>query len=132
MNLASDYIHPVPAGGRCRVRLYLPEEEADSPVVICTESAEGTGGMSITNAAEVLAAKVMEANQLVGEPIWIEHYEDGVRGTEEDPQTFDLVTFSSYVPMEFVGVVGWDRRLGSPSWKALDRQTVETLIGRKV
>lgn len=132
MNLVHDYIHPVPAGGRCRIRLYLPDEEPDSPVVICTEPAEGTGGMSITNSAEVIAAKVIEANRLVREPIWIEQYEDGARGIQEDPHTFDLVTFSSYVPMEFVGVVGWDRRLGSPSWKALDRCTVERLIGAKL
>lgn len=96
MNLVHDYIHPVPAGGRCRIRLYLPDEEADSPVVICTEPERGTGGMSITNCSEVLAAKVIKANRLETEPVWIEHYEDGARGSEEDPHTFDLVTFSSW------------------------------------
>ena len=34
MHLASDYIHPTPRGGRCRVRIYRPEEEQDAPVVI--------------------------------------------------------------------------------------------------
>jgi hypothetical protein len=34
MLLASDYIHPTSRGGRCRVGIYLPEEEQDSPVVI--------------------------------------------------------------------------------------------------
>lgn len=76
----------------------MPDEPQDSPVasalgVICTELAEGNGGMSITNCAEVLAAKVMEANCLEKSPIWLEHYEDGARGTVEDPETFDLVTF---------------------------------------
>lgn len=137
MNLVHDYVHPTPAGGQCRIRLYLPEEEKDSPVVICTEPTEGNEGMSITNCAEVVAAKVIEANRLEAAPVWIEHYENGVRGTEEDPDSarggsFDLVTFSSYVPMEFVSVAGWDRRLGRPSWKALDRQTVERLIGAEL
>jgi hypothetical protein len=27
---------------------------------------------------------------------WIEHYEDGARGTPSDPATFDLVEFSRY------------------------------------
>lgn len=132
MNLVHDYIHPVPAGGRCRIRLYLPDEEADSPVVICTEPADGTDGRSITNCAEVVAAKVIEANRLKTAPVWIEHYEDGVRGSEEDPHTFDLVTFSSYEAMEFVSANGWDWRIGSPSWQALDRAAVESLIGREV
>ena len=129
MNLASDYIAPTPAGGRCRIRMYLPEEPEDSPVVICTELAEGNGGMSITNCAEVLAAKVMEANRLQLNPVWIEHYEDGARGTVEDPHTFDLVTFASYVSSSFVGPQGPGKRIGKPNWKALDRSTVEALIG---
>jgi hypothetical protein len=37
VHLATDYIHPTPRGGRCRVRVYLPEEEQDAPVVICSE-----------------------------------------------------------------------------------------------
>lgn len=109
--------------------MYLPEEPEDSPVVICTELAEGNGGMSITNCAEVLAAKVMEANRLQRNPVWIEHYEDGARGTEEDPQTFDLVTFASYVPSSFVSPQGPGKRIGKPNWKALDHSTVEALIG---
>jgi hypothetical protein len=27
MHMASDYIHPTPRGGRCRIRVYLPDEE---------------------------------------------------------------------------------------------------------
>jgi hypothetical protein len=37
MHLINDYIHPTPRGGRCRVRIYLPEEEQDAPVVTCSE-----------------------------------------------------------------------------------------------
>ena len=55
MHLASDYIHPTPRGGRCRIRIYLPEEEQDAPIVICSELPNNPGG-SITNSAEVIAA----------------------------------------------------------------------------
>lgn len=134
MNLVHDYAAPTPAGGQCRSRLYIPEESEDSAVVICTEPTESTGGMSITNCAEVLAAKVMESNRLQRNPVWIEHYEDGARGgtpsrTKEDPETFDLVNFASYEAREFVSVNGPEKRIGKPSWKALDRETVEALIG---
>jgi hypothetical protein len=41
MHLASDYIHPYKdAGGRsshCRVRIYLPDDALDAPVVVCSE-----------------------------------------------------------------------------------------------
>ena len=55
-HLATDYIHPTPRGGRCRVRVWLPEEERDAPVVVCTELSAGEGS-SITHAAEQLAAR---------------------------------------------------------------------------
>jgi hypothetical protein len=34
MHLVCNYIHPRPRGGRCHVRVYLPEEERDAPVVM--------------------------------------------------------------------------------------------------
>jgi hypothetical protein len=34
MHRISDYIHPTFRRGRCRVRIYLPEEVRDAPVVI--------------------------------------------------------------------------------------------------
>lgn len=131
MNLVHDYIAPTPAGGHCRIRLYLPEESKDSPIVICTEPAEDNPGMSITNCAEVVAARVIQANG-IDVPIWVEHYEDGARGTKEDPHTFDLVTFASYEPMSFKDIDGWSMRLGRPRWKALDRTTVESLVEQEV
>lgn len=74
MNLVHDYIAPTPAGGRCRIRLYMTDAPEDSPVasalgVICTEPAGGTGGMSITTSAEVIAAEVIEANRLQRNPV---------------------------------------------------------------
>jgi hypothetical protein len=58
VHLASDYIHPTPRGGRCRICIYLPEEEQDAPIVICSELPNNPGG-SITNSAEVIAAGVI-------------------------------------------------------------------------
>src|SRR5215203_5608242 len=37
VHLATDYIHPTPRGSMCRVRIYLPEDERDAPVVIYSE-----------------------------------------------------------------------------------------------
>ncbi|MDQ3862894.1 MAG: hypothetical protein M3317_05245 [Actinomycetota bacterium] len=73
--LASDYIHPYKdAGGRpayCRVRIYLPDDVRDAPVV-CSEVPNNPGG-SITNSAEVIAAGVIGANELPTPLVWIEH-----------------------------------------------------------
>ena len=66
MHLASDYIHSYrSAGGRracCRVRIYLPDDVRDAPVVICSEVPNNPGG-SITNLAEVIAARVIQATR---------------------------------------------------------------------
>jgi hypothetical protein len=67
MHLASDYIHPYKdARGRhshCRVRIYLPDDDLDAQVVICSEVPNNPGG-SITNSAETIAAGVIQANEL--------------------------------------------------------------------
>jgi hypothetical protein len=68
MYLARDYIHPYNDAGRrparCRVRIYLPDDMRDAPVVICSELPNNPGG-SITNSAEVIAAGVIRANELL-------------------------------------------------------------------
>ena len=96
-HLASDYIHPYKdAGGRparCRVRIYLPDDMHDAPVVICSDPPNNPGG-SITNSAEVIAAGVIKVNELPPSLAWIEHWpEESTHGGEE---TFELVVFSSY------------------------------------
>jgi hypothetical protein len=77
MHLASDYIHPYKdAGGspaRCRMRIYLPDDMRDAPVVVCSELPNNPGG-SITNSAEVIAAGVIQANELLTPLVWIEHW----------------------------------------------------------
>ena len=134
MYMAGDYIHPTPHSGRCRVRIYrpdLPEESSaarDEAVVICTRLKDNPG-MSITNAAERIAGEVISFHRLPTPLVWVEHYEDGVRGTPEDPHTFDLVTFASY-EVEDLGEEG--KHIGEPGWKPLDRVTVERLIGNRV
>jgi hypothetical protein len=95
MHLASDYIHPYKGAGgrpaRCRVRIYLPEDVRDAPVVICSELPNNPGG-SITNSAEVIAAGVIRSHELPTPLVWIEHWlEESTSGAE----TFELVVFSS-------------------------------------
>jgi hypothetical protein len=77
VQLTSDYIHSYKdAGGRpahCRVRIYLPEDMRDAPVVICSE-VPNNPGESITNSSEAIAAAVIRANELPTPLVWIEHW----------------------------------------------------------
>ena len=133
MHLASDYIHSYKdAGGRpahCRVRIYLPEDMHDVPVVICSELPNNPGG-SITNSAEVVAAGVIRANELPTHLVWIEHWpEESTEGQE----TFELVVFSSYEVVERAPYLGDTRAcIGDATWKRLDRASVEVLVGGNV
>jgi hypothetical protein len=134
VHLASDYIHPYKdAGGHpahCRVRIYLPEEMHDVPVVIGSELSNNPGG-SITNSAEVVAEGVIRANELPTPLVWIEHWPKDT--TEGGAETFELVVFSSYKVEERAPYLGETRSwIGEPTWKPLDRATVEVLVGGKV
>jgi hypothetical protein len=134
MHLASDYIHPYKdAGGsaaRCRVRIYLPDNVRDAPVVICSELPNNPGG-SITNSEEAIAAGVIQANKLPASLVWIEHRpEESTNGGEG---AFELVVFSSYEVIERAPYLRETRTwIGDATWKPLDRTTVEALVGRKV
>ena len=82
---------------------------------------------------EFLVAVVISAHRLPTPLVWIEHYEDGARGTPDDPATFDLVTFDSYEVEDLGAYLGEKRqRIGEPSWSPLDRATVEALVERGV
>ena len=130
MHFASDYIHPTPRGGRCRVRIYLPEEEQDAPVVICSEL-PNNGGTSVTYAAEQLAAEVISSHRLPTPLVWVEHWPKQAMDSEEE--TFELVVFSSYKVEERAPFLGETRALiGDATWKRLDRATVEVLVDGKV
>jgi len=134
VHLARDYIHPYKdAGGRpahCRVRIYLPDDLRDAPVVICSELPNNPGG-SITNSAEVIAAGVVRANELPTPLVWIVPWpEEAMDGEEE---SFELVVFSSYKVEERAPYLGETRAwIGDATWKRLDRATVEVLVGGKV
>jgi hypothetical protein len=131
MRLAADLIHLTPHGGRCRIRIY--EGENAWPVVVCTEL-EDNSGMSITNACEFIAAEVIHTHQLYTPLQWIEHYEDGARGTPSDPSTFDIVEFAHYEVRDTLrGFAGtWRKEIGEPSWRPSSRSEVEGLIGDRV
>ena len=134
MHLASDYIHPYKdAGGgraRCRVRIYLPDDMRDAPVVVCSELPNNPGG-SITDSAEAIAAGVIRANELPTPLVWIEHWpKEATDGVEE---SFELVVFSSYKVEESMPYLGETRAWrGDATWKPLDRATVEVLVGGMV
>ncbi len=130
MHLASDYIHTTPRGGTCRIRIYLPEDERDAPVVICSELAYNEGS-SVTYSAHQVAAEVIRYNQLARPPVWIEHYPK--EATDGASETFELVVFSSYEVIESAPYLGKTRlTVGEPTWKTLDRGSVETLVGQEV
>jgi hypothetical protein len=104
VHLASDYIHPTPRDGRCRIRIYLPEEERDAPLVICSELRSNEGS-SVTYSAHQIAAE----------------------------ETFELVVFPSHEVKERAPYLGETRlTIGEPTWKTLDREAVEVLVGREV
>jgi hypothetical protein len=129
VHLATDYIHPTPRGGRCRVRLYLPEEEQDAPVIICSELPNNEGA-SITYAAEQLAAEVIRYDSLMPPLVWIEHHPPET--TDGSTETFDLVAFSNYEVAERAPYLGESRlSLGEASWKRITRDLVAMLVGRE-
>jgi hypothetical protein len=140
--LVSDYVHPTPHGGHCRIRIFESASD-DLPVVVCTEP-DDNAGMSITNAAEYIAAAVLAQNPEIFDPfslgsvpgvgydkpmIWIEHYQTGARGTPEDAATFDIVEFSHYEPRAVLRAGEWGKEIGEPSWMPATRQEAEALAG---
>lgn len=115
MHLADDHVHPTPGRGRCRVRIFVPNEEGerlgDRHVIVCSEMAEN-GGEGVTRAAEQIYESVTEAFRLIN-PIWLEHHPPET--TDGSTETVELVVFSPD---------------SKPTWKPLDRAAVEALVGR--
>jgi hypothetical protein len=106
--------------------LYLPDDVRETPIMMCSELPNNPGG-SITNSAEVIAAEVTRANELPTPLVWVEHWpKESVGGREE---TFELMVFPSYEVEERAPYLGETRsRLGTATWKRLDRATVEVLL----
>ncbi len=112
---------------RCRIRLYVPDERDDADVVVASELFDNPG-THVTDAAQQLAAEVIERFGLSVPPVWIEHHPpDATHGGDE---TFDLVIFGHYEVCEMMRGGAWRKEIGPPTWKHLDRETVEALVGR--
>ena len=134
MHLASDYIHPYKDTGghpaHCRVRIYLPEDMRDTPVVVCSELPNNPGG-SITDSAEVIAAGVIRANELPTPLVWIEHWPK--ESTDGGEEVFELVVFSSFEVTERAPYLRETREwVCEATWKPLVLASVEVLVGDKV
>lgn len=130
MNLASDFPHPTPHRGRCRVRIYEPTERnpGDHHVVVLSEEPSNTG-QSITNAIEQVAGEVLLNNVLpTNETVVIEHYPAEAHPPADE--TYDLVTFGHADPEPVLRAGKWAIEMGEPEWKRIDRHTVETLVGQ--
>jgi hypothetical protein len=63
--------------------------------------------------------------------VWIEHYPPET--TNGRAETFELVIFSSYEVSERPPYLGETQlTVGEPTWKMIDRRSVETLVGQEV
>src|SRR5207237_1033796 len=121
-------------GARVRIRIY--DGGHARPVVIATEPNDNHG-TSVTNMAEYLAAEVLQQHfrdpqDARRQPLFIEHYPPRTYGNTTRYETFDLVTFALAEPRAVrVGGI-WRLSLGAPSWRHLDKQQVERLVGQSI
>lgn len=124
------------AGGVCRIEVYTAE--GLPPLIVATELPENEN-TSITNAAEYVAAEVMEryltAEMMAGHDppfVWVEHYPrveaDRRAGLRE---TWDLVTFAHYrreQTMKNAPRPGFRYTLGEADWQHLSGADFQTLL----
>jgi hypothetical protein len=74
---------------------------------------------------------VIRANELSTPLVWIEHWPK--ESTDAGEEVFELVVFSSYKVAERAPYLGETRAwTGEPTWKLLDRASVEVLVSDKV
>jgi hypothetical protein len=86
---------------------------------------------SVTYSANQLAAEVIRYHKLALPPVWIEHFPK--EATDGRSETFELVVFSSYEVKETAPYLGETKlTIGEPTWKSLDRESVEALVGQEV
>jgi hypothetical protein len=130
LRLAADYLHPFESvsgiRSRCRIRVYLHEQEPDAPVVVCSELPENPG-IPVTGAAEHIAAEVIMTHWLV-DPVWIEYHPEET--TAAGVESFELVVFSDHKIREAVRSAESRIEVGEPTWKTLDRRSVEIIVGQ--
>lgn len=132
MYLATDYIHTYRgvAGVRseCRIRLYLPQEDRDAAVVICSELPDNPGTSAI-DAAEQIAAEIIRRFRLPSPPVWIEHHPRENANGQED--AFELMVFTHYEVKDTLRGGILHREIGQLARKQLDRASVEVLVGQE-
>ena len=120
------YDVPQGASGKCRVRVYEPDDpELDATVIIASELPDNTGP-SVREAASTIAARVAASFRLYERPVFVEH---------RPPEDFELVWFGRYRAQEMRRMgphLLWDLEVGEPEWRPLDRMTVEALVGQPV
>ena len=133
MYLATKYIQAYRgvAGvqSECRIRLYLPQEDQDAAVVICSELPDNPGTSAI-NAAEQIAAEIIQHFRLPSPPVWIEHHPQECTNGQED--AFELVIFTHYEVKDTLRGGVLHQEIGQPARKQLDRASVEVLVGQEV
>ncbi len=131
--LATDYIHSygsvIGVRSRCRIRLYLPQEDRDAAVVICSELPSNAGTL-VVDAAEQIAAEVIRHFRLPGPPVWVEHHQQ--EAANGQGETFELLVFAHYEARDTLRGGVRHREIGRPTRKQLDRASVEALLGQKV
>ena len=133
MYLATDYIHPyrgvIGIRSCCRIRLYLPQEDRDAAVVICSELPDNPG-TPVVDAAAQIAAEIIQHFRLPSTPVWIEHrpQEDSANGQKE---AFDLVIFDHHEAKGTLRGGNLHQEIGQPTRKRLDRTSVELLVGHE-
>ena len=120
------YDVPQGASGKCRVRVYEPDDpELDATVIIASELPDNTGP-SVREAASTIAARVAASFRLYERPVFVEH---------RPPEDFELVWFGRYRAQEIRRMgphLLWDLEVGEPERRPLDRMTVEALVGQPV
>jgi hypothetical protein len=112
------------------VRLWLPEDERDAPVVICSELPTNEGS-SITYAVEQLAAEVIRTTSACLTARVDRALPQGGNGQRlRDAWAGCVLKLSSHRESAVLG----EARLttGEPTWKSLDHKSVETLMGQAV
>jgi hypothetical protein len=72
------------------MRVYLPSEDKDAPVIICSELPTNDGA-SFTCAAEQLAAEVIHHHALTLPVVWIEHHPPETTDGHGDVQSRSLL-----------------------------------------
>jgi hypothetical protein len=81
--------------------------------------------------AHQIAAEVIRYHKLSRPPVWIEHYPKET--TDGHSETFELIVFSSYEVKEWAPYLGETKlTIGEPTWKPLEREILEALVGQEV